>query len=192
MTLPPEKHSDVPGCVVRLTAAAIEDLERLFGTDPNIVRRCFKKLIVIERNPHAGEPLLGGLVGFRKITVGNRDWRIVWKVSDDQAGGLIVEVAEVWAVGYRKDGEVYDEITARSKAAGDSPATKALTDVLAMFEKQARDLTATPEPLESEETPRWLTDALVRVVRLRPEVVKAMSIDEADAAWTAYISGPGS
>lgn len=178
--------------MIRLTAAAVEDLERLFNVDPNIVRRCLKKLIVIERDPHAGEPLLGGLVGFRKITVGDRDWRIVWKVTEDQVGRLVVDVAEVWAVGYRKDGEVYDEITARIEAAGGSPATKALTNVLAMFEKQSRGLSVTPEPVETERTPQWLTDALVRVVGLRPAVVKSMSPDEADAAWTAYITAPGS
>lgn len=178
--------------MIRLTAAAVEDLERLFNVDPNIVRRCLKKLIVIERDPHAGEPLLGGLVGFRKITVGDRDWRIVWKVTEDQVGRLVVDVAEVWAVGYRKDGEVYDEITARIEAARGSPATKALTNVLAMFEKQSRGLSVTPEPVATERTPQWLTDALVRVVGLRPAVVKSMSPDEADAAWTAYITAPGS
>ena len=55
-------------------------------------------MLLLERDPLAGEPLLGTLVGYRKLVVGNRDWRIVWRASTDQRGTLTIEIAEVWAV----------------------------------------------------------------------------------------------
>lgn len=187
-----EKHPGVPGCLVRLTADAVEDLRALFKTDPQIVRWALKKMIQIERDPNAGAPLLGGLIGYRKITVGDRDWRVVWRVVQDDAGDFRVEVAEVWAVGYRKDNEVYEEISQRVAAAGPSPRTKALTEVLGLFTKQASDLTATPEPEKPEPVPKWLTDALLYVVHLPAFQVAEMTLEEAEIAWTDHISGAGS
>jgi len=187
-----EKHPEVPGCLVRLTADAVEDLRTLFKTDPQIVRWALKKMIQIERDPNAGAPLLGGLIGYRKITVGDRDWRVVWRVVKDDAGDFRVEVAEVWAVGYRKDNEVYEEISQRVAAAGPSPKTMALTEVLGLFAKQASDLTATPEPEKPEPVPKWLTDALLYVVHLPASQVAKMTLEEAEIAWTDHISGAGS
>lgn len=187
-----KKHPEVPGCLVRLTGDAVEDLETVFKVDPQIVRWALKKMIQIERDPNAGAPLLGGLIGYRKIAVGDRDWRVVWRVVQDDAGDFRVEVAEVWAVGYRKDNEVYEEIRQRVANAGSSPKTKALTEVLELFAKQASDLTATPEPEKPEPVPRWLTDALLYVVHLPAPQVQEMTLEEAERAWTDHISGAGS
>lgn len=186
------KHPDVPGCVVGLTEGAIEDLLSLHKVDPQIVRWAFKKMIHLEQDPRAGDALLGGLVGYRKITVGDRDWRVVWRVAEDESGGLLVEVAEVWAVGYRKESEVYAEVRRRVSAAAESPATRALSEVLELFAKQARDLSATPEPPQPEAAPKWLNQALVHVVGLRQNEVRSMTLAEAEAAWAEYTSGPGS
>lgn len=188
-----KKHPYVPGCVVRLTKDAVEDLQTLFKADPQIVRWALKKMIHLERDSNAGDPLLGGLIGYRKITVGDRDWRIVWRVVRDEAGDVRVEVAEVWAVGYRKDSEVYSEIKQRIADAGSSPKTEALTEVLALFAKQARGLTATPEPANFDPVPKWLTDALLHVVHLPASRVEELSLEEAEKAWTDHISsaGPG-
>jgi len=186
-----QKHPDVPGCVVRLTDDAVEDLQDLFKADPQIVRWALKKMIQLERDPNAGDPLLGGLVGYRKITVGDRDWRVVWRVERDEAGDYLIEVAEVWAVGYRKDSEVYAEIRQRVANAGTSPKTKALSEVLELFAKQARDLTATPEPDKPEPVPKWLTDALLYVVHIPASRVEEMSLEEAEKAWADHISGTG-
>ena len=68
----------------------------------------------------------------------------MWRVAQADTGDFRVEVAEVWAVGYRKDNEVYAEIRQRVADAGSPPKTKALTAALQVFTKQARDLTATP------------------------------------------------
>lgn len=186
-----KKHPDVPGCVVRLTDDAVEDLQTLFKADPQIVRWALKKMIQLERDPHAGDPLLGGLIGYRKIAVGDRDWRVVWRVVQDEAGDFAVEVAEVWAIGYRKDSEVYAEIKQRIDDVDSSSRTKALAEVLELFAKQARDLAATPEPEEPEPVPKWLTDALLYVVRLPAAQVEEMSLDEAENAWADHISGAG-
>lgn len=185
-------HPEAPGCVVRLTDDAAEDLWTLFKADPQIVRWALKKMIQLERDPNAGDPLLGGLIGYRKITVGDRDWRVVWRVVQDEVGDFLVEVAEVWAVGYRKDSEVYAEIRQRVADAGSSPKTKALSEVLTLFTKQARDLSATAEPEKPERVPTWLTDALIHVVRLPASQVKEMDLEEAEKAWSDHVSGPGS
>ncbi|MBB6629744.1 hypothetical protein H5V45_20675 [Nocardioides sp. KIGAM211] len=102
---------------------------------------------------NAGDPLLGGLIGYRKITVGDRDWRVVWRVVRDDTGDYLIEVSGVWAVGYRKGSEVYAEIRQRVSISGASPQTKALSDVLELFAKQARNLTAIPEPDKPEPVP---------------------------------------
>ena len=52
------KHPNVPGCIVRLTDDAVEDLQTLFKADPQIVRWALKKMIQLERDPNAGDPLL--------------------------------------------------------------------------------------------------------------------------------------
>ena len=183
-----KKHPDAPGCVVRLTDDAVEDLKGLFKADPQIVRWALKKMIQLESDPNAGDALLGGLIGYRKITVGDRDWRVVWRVLQDEAGDFRVEVAEIWAIGYRKDSEVYQEVTQRVADAGSSPKTKALTEVLTLFRKQARNLTATPEPESPEPVPKWLTQVLLHVVRLPASQVKVMSLEEAEAAWATHVS----
>ena len=186
-----QKHPDVPGCVVRLTDGAVDDLQNLFKADPQIVRWALKQMIQLERDPNTGDPLLGGLIGYRKITVGDRDWRVVWRVEQDEVGDYLIEVAEVWAVGYRKDREVYAEISQRIARAGSTPKTKALSEVLNLFAKQSRDLTATPEPDKPEPVPKWLTEALLYVVRIPASQVERMSLDEAEKAWTDHISGKG-
>ncbi len=177
---------------MRLTDDAVEDLQILFKTDPQMVRWAVKKMIQIERGPNAGAPLLGGLIGYRKITVGDRDWRVVWRVVQDDAGVFRVEVAEVWAVGYRNDNEVYEEITQRVADAGSSQKTKALTEVLDLFAKQASNLSTTPEPEKPELVPKWLTDALLYVVHIPASQVEEMTLEEAEMAWTDHISGAGS
>lgn len=186
-----QKHPDVSGCVVRLTSAAVDDLRDLFKADPQIVRWALKKMIQLEGDPNAGDPLLGGLIGYRKITVGDRDWRVVWRVEQDEVGDYLIDVAEVWAVGYRKDSEVYTEIKQRIADAGPTPKTKALSEVLELFAKQGRDLTATPEPDKPEPVPKWLTEALLYVVRIPASRVEGMSLEQAEKAWTDHISGTG-
>ena len=85
---------------VRLTDDAVEDLLRLKRKDPQIVRAVLKKMLLLARSPKAGEPLLGSLVGFRKLVVGNRDYRIIWRETRDVDQTPVLVIAEVWAVSY--------------------------------------------------------------------------------------------
>lgn len=71
------RHAEAVRTVVRLTDPAVDDLAGLMRKDPKIARWALKKMIQLETDPEAGQPLVGALIGWRKLTVGNRDWRIV-------------------------------------------------------------------------------------------------------------------
>ncbi|MDP1851955.1 MAG: hypothetical protein Q8K48_06010, partial [Candidatus Planktophila sp.] len=61
------------------------------------MRKIITKMLILELNIGAGEPLLGDLIGWRKLTVGDRSWRIIWRSTKDKSGGEIIEIAQVWA-----------------------------------------------------------------------------------------------
>lgn len=188
------RHPDAVRTVVRLTSDAVDDLERLMRKgDPQVVKWALKKMIHLEQNPEAGDGLLGGLVGWRKITVGDRDWRLIWRVTHDDGGAVIVDVAEVWAFGARSDAEVYAEMAGRVATAPQTPRTKALADVLDTLGRLGGSLDATPEPAAPPEPPQpWLRDALLYVVKLPAARVGAMDHERAAQVWRDYITGQGS
>ena len=174
--------------VVRFTDAAFEDLETMARKgDPQVVRAALKKCLMLERDPEAGEPLRGGLVGFRKLVVGDRDWRIVWRVAHDEAGGLVVDVAEVWAFGARSDSEVYDEMADRVRALGKNPRAVPLAEAIEALGKLAYGLEAKAEP---QEVPPWLIHVLVSVVGMPEAEARQLSESEAASVWEAYKSRP--
>lgn len=190
------RHPDADRVVVRLTQPAVDDLQTLLRKgDPQVVKWALKKMLLLERDPEAGAPLLGGLIGWRKLTVGDRGWRVVWRVTHDNSGTaartVVVDVAEVWAVGARSDGEVYDEMTSRVAVLGDSPETSALADVIALLGKHAATAQATPGPEAGPRTPPWLRDCLIHVVKLPEADVDALTPDQAQARWDAYTTGNG-
>ena len=69
---------------------------------------------MIQRNPEVGQPLRGALAGFRKLAVQNRQLRIIWCVTWEDDGIAIVDIAEIWAVGHRRDDEVYRAMNKRA------------------------------------------------------------------------------
>lgn len=82
------------------------------------LRQFFKKLLEIEASgAQAGEPLGRNLVGWRKITVGNRNWRIVFRVDKDET------VATVCVIGDREDAACYEEAQRRAQQIKDADAT---------------------------------------------------------------------
>ncbi|NQV97040.1 MAG: hypothetical protein HQ486_04525, partial [Acidimicrobiaceae bacterium] len=115
---------------VRLTDPAFADLQRLIAKDPQIVRWAVKKMLLIQRNPNTGVPLLGSLVGWRKLTVSDRNWRIVWRATKDASGSTTITIGEIWAVGARSDDEVYVEMRARVESLGSSPRVRTVHDDL--------------------------------------------------------------
>jgi mRNA interferase RelE/StbE len=85
---------------VDLYPEAVEDIAELDGSER---RQVFKGLRKLETDPaQRGAPLGSGLTTFRKLVVGNRRIRIVYRVEDDG------NVAVVWVVASRVDGECYD------------------------------------------------------------------------------------
>ena len=75
----------------------------------------FKKLLRLEAvGNDAGLPLGRGLTGWRKIVVGDRDWRIVFKPDPAET------VATIWVIGDRDDNACYEEAMRRVQAAGEN------------------------------------------------------------------------
>lgn len=98
---------------VVLTDDAREDLRNLDGAARKLVA---KKLKQLEDEPEKrGAPLgsrsSSNLSTFRKIVVGDRDYRIVYRVEPDGT------VCVVWVIGNRADDEVYRMALARLQTA---------------------------------------------------------------------------
>lgn len=175
-----------PQAYVRLTEPAIDDLRRLQRADPQVVRWALKKMLLLQRDPNAGGPLLGALVGFRKLVVGDRGWRIVWRVTTDDAGRHIIDIAEVWAVGARADREVYLEMRDRLAREPGERATRPLADVVALLGRASWGLESAHEPV-SEPLPSWLVDKLTHVAGMDRLDVHGMTLEQAFEAWTEWI-----
>jgi mRNA interferase RelE/StbE len=110
---------------VELLDEAVADLAKL--SEGGKLPLFLKKLVEIEKNgAQAGAPLRKGLVGWRKLTVGNRNWRIVFRV--DGAG----EVATVCVIGDREDEECYHEASRRAKEADHADAVSLAESMLGL------------------------------------------------------------
>lgn len=178
-----------PRAYVRLTAPALGDLEALLKKDPQVVRWALKKMLLLERSPGAGEPLLGQLIGWRKLTAGDRDWRVVWRVATDTAGAVTVTIAEVWAVGARMDAEVYDEMNDRVAAAGQSTEARALAEVIDILGRHARrdDLQPSIEPAH-DVVPDWLRERLIHTAGIGADMIDTMTGVQAMERWERYMT----
>ena len=72
-----------------------------------------RKLIRLEEvGKDVGLPPGRGLTGWRKIVVGDRNWRIIFTVGTDET------VATVWVIGDRDDDTCYEEARRRVAALG--------------------------------------------------------------------------
>ncbi len=109
---------------VELIDDAIEDLVRYHQTD--IFPRLLAKLVRLEEvGKEAGIPLGRGLVGWRKIVVGDRDWRIIFTLDTQET------VATVWVIGDREDADCYEQAEGRVQAlAGNQPHAVSLAAVM--------------------------------------------------------------
>ena len=175
---------------VRLTGPAFGDLERLLRVDPQIVRWALKKMLLLERDPNAGSPLVGDLVGWRKLVVGDRHWRIVWRVLSDESGHRVIEIAEIWAVGARADSAVYAEMIDRVALLGDDPETRSLVEVISRFGKIGDGLSAADEPV-IDPVPPWLSDRLVHQLGKTPDQVALLTGAVAMQLWEDFITDNG-
>ncbi len=176
----------MPNAYVRFIDDAVDDLRVLHRKDPQIVRAVLKKCLLLEHDPQAGEPLLGRLVGFRKLVVGNRDWRIVWRVTTDGDGNSLIDIAEVWAAGARADAVVYDTITARIDHVEDATLRHALTKVVTLLASGSAIAGAT-EPV-SDPVPTWLRDRLIHTANMPPEFVDGLTGEQAMQEWETFLT----
>ena len=111
---------------VELIDDAIADLAK--HAESGKLKTFFRKLLEIEeKGLEAGEPLGRDLVGWRKITVGNRDWRIVFRVDKRS------EVATVCVIGDREDGACYEEAKQRIDKVKDTDAASLAESMMALF-----------------------------------------------------------
>lgn len=111
---------------VELIDDAIADLAK-YAESGNL-KMFFAKLLEIEQNGSgAGEPLGRDLTGWRKITVGNRDWRIVFHVDKRE------EVATVCVIGDREDGVCYEEARKRVEEVKDTDAASLAESMMTLF-----------------------------------------------------------
>ena len=111
---------------VELIDEAIVDLAD--HAESGVLRQFFKKLLEIEQNgAEAGEPLGKDLVGWRKLTVGKRNWRIVFRVNRAE------EVATICVIGDREDAACYEEAQRRAKRAEDADAASLAESMMDLF-----------------------------------------------------------
>lgn len=112
---------------VELTEEAREDLADLDGSARAIVLKALGKLRnnASQRGAPLGSRPAGDLTGFRKLIVGNRDYRIVYRVSAD--GNVTV----VWVIAKRADNEVYDMAVARLRL---HPQSELTADMLSLLD----------------------------------------------------------
>lgn len=184
--MPPRKRREHSGpAEVWLTDPAAEDLRRLDGA---ALVWALKKMLLLESDPLAGEPLLGSLVGYRKLVVGNRDWRVIWRATTDERGTLAVEIAEVWAVGARSDGEVYAEMERRVASLGATPVRRSLEAIVGKLGRVAKGVEVTPVAVAPSAPEVWLVDRLVHTAGLDRDQVLAMTSEQAVDAWTDFIT----
>lgn len=173
------------GAHVRFTDAAIEDLKRLHKKDPQIARSVLKKCLLIERNPYAGRGLLGDLIGYRRLVVGNRDWRIVWQVIEGE--DLSVDIAEIWAAGARANDDVYREMKARIATMPDSPLTSSLREVVGLLAPGAEIRPA--HESADDPIPDWLRTRLIHTAGLHHDRLEGISGEEAMSLWERFLRG---
>jgi mRNA interferase RelE/StbE len=113
---------------VLLTDDAKEDLRDLDRVAQVLVLKGLKKL---QTDPEKrGHPLGSkngtSLVGFRKLTVGDRDYRIIYRVEENG------DVCVVHVIGKRADNEVYEIAKARLDLSRDHEYASELTEMMAI------------------------------------------------------------
>jgi len=98
-----------------------------------------KKLVRLEAvGEQAGVPLRGNLSGYHKIVVGDRDWRIVFRMSEDR------QVAIILVIGDRDDAACYETATRRlATLSGSVPSTislaAAMLELVQLSKRSRRD-----------------------------------------------------
>ena len=173
---------------VRFTGPAVDDLRRLSKNNKELLRQVLKKILLIERNPLAGSPLLGGLIGWRKLTFGDRHWRIIWRTHTDVSGLLIVEIAEIWAIGARADSKIYKELRDRLDTLAPDQKVQSLREVIAYLGHGPMPVNKSPQ---REPVPTWLTKRLMSNLKISQQEIDMMDAEVAMSRWESYLTNGG-
>ena len=185
------RHPQATHTELRFTDDAVDDLMQLQKKNRPALEWAMKKFLVIESNPEAGESLGGALSGFRKLTISSRDWRVVWRATSDDAGATIIDIGEIWAVGARKDSEVYEGMRGRLDSLPWSEQTKTLTEVVDLLTAKRKRKKAVANPLdEPDQTPAevWQIADLVNIAGYPEELAHQLTKAEATKAWETFRS----
>lgn len=117
---------------VELTAEAKEDLADLDGSARQLVVKGLRKLqqSPSQRGTPLGSRQQGNLTGLRKLTVGDRQYRIVYHVTKDET------VVVVWVIAEREDEHCYQLALARLETFRDRSFAGEVSQMLmSMFEE---------------------------------------------------------
>lgn len=128
---------------VWLTEDARDDLHDLDNSARNIVLKALKKLRTEpeKRGAPLGNNTGSKLTTFRKLVVGDREYRIVYRVEPD--GTVVV----VWVIAHRRDDEVYQLAVSRLRL----HSTAAAQEFAAVLEEIWRTRARTDTPIRTPE-----------------------------------------
>jgi len=109
---------------VELVEEAVGDLGR-YAASGNLERFLAKLVRLEDTGKDAGLPLGAGLTTWRKIVVGDRNWRIIFQMNPEET------VATIWVIGDRDDAASYQEAAERVRAMGaGKPEAESLSAVM--------------------------------------------------------------
>lgn len=162
-------------------ARVIEEDLRLIGRQD--IPAIFKKLRILSTNVKAGYPLGGELTGFRKLIIGAKTYRVVYRVADKH-----VEICEIWAIGHRRNDSIYRRAVDRVRTAAIT--RPELLDVAKLMELvtdlDGVDLIGASR-VEADPVPEWLYAKLIHIVGMPTHEVAAMTGAEAFERWNEWI-----
>ncbi len=185
------KPKNTSAAKVVFTESAANDLREFKKSAPSILPLLLKKLLLIQRNPFAGEVLLGGLIGYRKLSFGNRHWRIVWRVIEDESNTPVIEIAEIWAIGARANSAVYAEVRKRIEHLGQTPQTQAISSIIDRLSRSSFDFEDDGnQPDVSDPVPSWLADRLEKQIGMDRSEITLPSGEAAMKVWEDFITRP--
>jgi mRNA interferase RelE/StbE len=120
------------GIYVCLTEDACSDLLKYRASGR--FKEFLAKLVRLEEEGvEVGLPLRDQLTSYRKIVVGDRDWRIIYQANRDGTE------ATVWVIGDRGDEACYKTAVKRLEAIGDKkPLTRSLAATLLQIAEDRR------------------------------------------------------
>jgi mRNA-degrading endonuclease RelE of RelBE toxin-antitoxin system len=159
---------------LELISYAADDFRYITKKNSSLKKLILVKLLAIESEPALmGQPLTGSLADMRKIKVGDRIWRIVWKV--------LKKNSQVWGIGKRDHSEIYKEVERRINILGSNPETLPLANLL--LQLQAKVL---PDLIRSDISEEILL-ALHVEMGLSAQTITTLSPNEAESLYERYL-----